>query len=297
MIVFASNESILERLNGLCERTFQRHVSQLIEAGLLRRNDSSNRKRFKLRGPTNKALAFGFDLSPLIEKAPEISAFALEESKRASHAAMLRQQILSLLAASDHLSIDPAKDAQLRQVLRRKLPIDMLEHMLSTLEVAADARSRCNGTITANSEEADKMSANDQQNVGHIHKSKEEDIEIDRTELKIRAKNLSSAENLLRKLRTACPTAGTWLQSGLSTWNDVLAQVHQIASWIGISSIVYNRAETRQGRENTAATLLAILERAEKIRQPAAYFHAITLGKRSESFNVDRMLNQLMVAT
>lgn len=188
MIVFASNESILERLNGLCERTFQRHVSQLIEAGLLRRNDSSNRKRFKLRGPTNKALAFGFDLSPLIEKAPEISAFALEESKRASHAAMLRQQILSLLAASDHLSIDPAKDAQLRQVLRRKLPIDMLEHMLSTLEVAADARSRCNGTITANSEEADKMSANDQQNVGHIHKSKEEDIEIDRTELKIRAK-------------------------------------------------------------------------------------------------------------
>lgn len=292
MTVFASNRSILERLNGLCERTFQRHIAQLAEAGLLRRNDSSNGKRFRLRGPGKPGLSYGFDLSPLMEKAPEIALRAKAERDSLAYAAILRQQVLMLLS-SDHLrDVDAVREMQLRQSLRRKQPVAALEAVLSELQSHLPNEDTCNETLPEQEGHTDKLSASDSQIVGHIHKSTEEDI--DRYRGTEQHCSQSTPNKLLELLRKACPSARTWLHSGFSSWSDILSQVRQLASWIGISNPTYSAAEEAQGRENAAATLFAILERAEKIRHPAAYFYAVTVGKRSKSFNADRMLGQLL---
>lgn len=295
MTVFASNRSILERLNGLCERTFQRHITQLVEVGLLRRNDSSNRKRFRLRGPASLILSYGLDLSPLMEKADEIASRARVERDRLAYTAILRQQILKLLSSDQLSGICAARETQLRKSLRRKQPIAALEAALSELQTSLTDSDVSSEALDRSNDQSDNLSTNNSQTVGHIHESNEEDI--DRYEAPRPPMTQPARCKLLEVLRKACPSSQTWLSTGFSSWNEVLSQVRQLASWVGISNSTYTAAEQVQGRENTAATLFAILERAEKIRQPAAYFHAVTVGKRSRSFSADRMLRQLLASS
>ena len=47
------------------------------------------------------------------------------------------------------------------------------------------------------------------------------------------------------------------------------------------------------GAEKAAATVFAVIECAPRIRQPAAYFHSLTVGARSKGYRVDRFLDQI----
>lgn len=77
-IVFASNKSLLERVQGMGMSTMRRHIAKLVEMGLITRNYSPNGKRYRRRARNGAPeCKFGFDLQNLLKRAPEI--FQLEE--------------------------------------------------------------------------------------------------------------------------------------------------------------------------------------------------------------------------
>jgi len=295
MIVFASNRTILERLNGLCERTFQRHVGELCEAGLVRRNDSSNGKRFRMRRSAEMALSYGFDLSPLIEQASPIAEAAQAQRHRAAHVAMLRQQILKRLANRDEIALSPSREAELRLFLRRDQSVEALNELLNALQTSSTSPEEVVSEEATSLAKTTNLSASNRHFVGHHHKSKENDIDKDTSSVRPDTGSKHPSE-FLEKLRKACPTSSEWLSKGLSTWREIFEQLQQLASWAGISGAVYAKAEHQNGPEKTGTTLLAILESADRIKHPAAYFYAVTLGQRAASFSTEILLNRLTAA-
>ncbi|SCW95748.1 plasmid replication protein RepC [Ancylobacter rudongensis] len=84
MLVWPSNELLCER-TGLGERTVRLAARQLITMGILRAKDSPNGKRFAQRNAKGQIVtAYGFDLSPLIERQEEWQQqlTALQEHER-----------------------------------------------------------------------------------------------------------------------------------------------------------------------------------------------------------------------
>lgn len=97
LVVFPSNRALSLRANGMSEATLRRHLSALVEAGLIIRRDSPNGKRFARRdGDAAVAQAFGFDLSPLVARAGEFEA-RLEALRAERRRARLIKERINLL--------------------------------------------------------------------------------------------------------------------------------------------------------------------------------------------------------
>ncbi|MGD9657591.1 MAG: plasmid replication protein RepC [Methylocystis sp.] len=94
IVVFPSNRELSIRAHGMAPATLRRHLSSLVEAGLIIRRDSPNGKRFARRGQGGEiAEAFGFDLTPLIARAAEIENLAEEVRIENRAIALLREKI------------------------------------------------------------------------------------------------------------------------------------------------------------------------------------------------------------
>ena len=72
LVVYPSNRTICERLNGMPCSTMRRHLARLVAVGLIIRRDSPNGKRYSRRYAGEK-IAFGFDLTPLAARFQEFS--------------------------------------------------------------------------------------------------------------------------------------------------------------------------------------------------------------------------------
>lgn len=149
MICFASNDTLSTRFGGMPESTLRRHISALVQAGVILRHDSPNRKRYAKRVRGSVAIAFGFDLGPLACMADEIDALARTytarvEERAALHSAVLvsRQRLNDRLEA---LGVDPEAVhehshllARTRLFLRRKDNNEDLQTLLSEYETALE---------------------------------------------------------------------------------------------------------------------------------------------------------------
>src|SRR6202166_371551 len=79
LIVFPSNQQLALRAHGMAPATLRRHLAALIDCGLIIRRDSPNGKRYARKGKGGEiALAFGFDLAPLVVRAEEFEGMAQE---------------------------------------------------------------------------------------------------------------------------------------------------------------------------------------------------------------------------
>ena len=122
LTVYASNETLCFRAKGLTDRQLRRHLETLESAGLIRRRDSANGKRFPVMQHGKPVGAFGLDLSPLFAQADELLALALRRREEAAELRGLKAQILQLRAACSDLSLDDAIAAfvdGLRNLVRR----------------------------------------------------------------------------------------------------------------------------------------------------------------------------------
>ena len=98
LVVFASNAVLAERANGMEERVLRRHIARLCAAGLLRRKDSATGKRFPLKADGVIRDAFGLDLTPLLERHPELTRQAEEARRREEELRSIRAEALALRA-------------------------------------------------------------------------------------------------------------------------------------------------------------------------------------------------------
>jgi replication initiation protein RepC len=99
LVVFPSNKALSQRAHGMAGTTLWRHLTALVAAGLIQRRDSPNGKRYARKGEGGEdrfSDAFGFDLTPLVARAPEFEALA-EAARIERRQRYLRKERISLL--------------------------------------------------------------------------------------------------------------------------------------------------------------------------------------------------------
>ena len=97
----------------------------------------------------------------------------------------------------------------------------------------------------------------------------------------------------LAYLLGVCPTLVTYAKDGISGWRDVITTAGLVRSMLGISPDAWRRACEAMGAPAAAATVAAILERAEHIRSPGGYLRALTERAEQGKFSVKPMLAAL----
>jgi replication initiation protein RepC len=98
LVVFPSNKALGLRAHGMAEKTLRRHLAALVESGLIIRRDSPNGKRYARKDATGEerfSHVYGFDLTPLVGRAPEFESLA-EDLRRATRARAVLKERISL---------------------------------------------------------------------------------------------------------------------------------------------------------------------------------------------------------
>lgn len=271
-VVFASNRKLCERAEGISQSSLRRHIRALVSAGLARRVDSPNGKRFAMQTQGLEDLAFGIDLEPLRARAAEITAAMIALRQNAREIRHLRKMLGHLIWRLEQRDANhPLLDA-MRKSLRQKLQVE-------------DYRLLCDdmASLLASFDFTPDMTASSAQNDCHKINIKQEIRITDSAILTDEASSEAQAV-LLRKAQEMMPKALDLIPEPVTTWRDLQQRTPQIAQWSGIRTDVFESAAQRSGQALSTMAALFIVQNIDRIRKPAAYFHALTTGNRRRSF-------------
>ena len=278
--VFASNDEICRRVGGIDERTLRRHIDRFVELCFMKRHDSPNRKRYRVKSSEGLSISYGLSLAPLLARAGELlaAAQAMENARRGR--VFLRKQILTKLAQIDEADPENELTHQVRRVLRRKLSIAEYRALLDELE------AQCKQMSTAvDAPEPMKLPANDGRTVRHHSKSKKEQKDLE---------SGTHSETLpLQTLTTVCDQATSFATNSLRNWHDVESHARTLAPMMGIHESTFEKAARKIGSQKASCAIFIILQMSNRIRDFGAYFHSITLGRRETDFNPSLLLERL----
>jgi replication initiation protein RepC len=191
LVVFPSNAQLSLRAYGMAPATLRRHLSALVEAGLIFRKDSPNGKRFsrKARFTGSEGAgegadgreAFGFNISPLIARACEIEELAQQVREERYRLKMLKERLSLLRRDIDkliELGVEalPDIDWQAKHTLFRAI-VDALPRQADSeaLELAVDGLECLHLQISKlleNKLNSQNMSANESHSERHKQNSK-----------------------------------------------------------------------------------------------------------------------------
>jgi replication initiation protein RepC len=278
--VFASNNSLCERIGGIDERTLRRHINRLVECGFIRRHDSSNGKRYRVRSSDGECVSFGLCLTPLLERANELITLAENIENERRDKMFLRKQILAKLAhLEDH---DPQNSFlnETRKILRRKLTVGEYRALLKTTDVECK-------TVTALAKGPNtlQLPANDGQTVRHQSTSNK-----DRKDLEGDTNSTTPPPQLLTSV---CDQAMSFASQKLVSWMDIENHARTLAPMMGIHAYAFEKAKNAIGAQKASCAIFIILQLGNSVKDFGAYFHAITLGKRQKQFDPCTFLERL----
>jgi replication initiation protein RepC len=321
MVVFPSNKSICERLNGMPCSTMRRHIARLVDAGLLMRRDSPNGKRY-VRKHGEERVAFGFDLSPLYCRSEEV-ARAAEAVREAEDRVRRLREVVSLmrrdLAALAEFGeeIQPGLGLwdQLRdkavltaRALRRKLTLEELSAYRVELEALLDhVRNVIDGP------ETEKMNTNDASFEHHHHNSNKEsidlepalekggaaagapDVETDAPGADVEKEDTRRMPKIpLHLVIAGCPSLKTFYQGDIRHWHQLFDAACHVQPAMGISASAWEEAQRFMGPEQASIVVVAMLERFADIRSPGGYLRALTSKAAAGEFSCGPMVMALM---
>ena len=308
-IVFASNARLSERLHGMPESTLRRHLAQLVRVGLIARHDSPNRKRFARNRGGAIALAFGFDLSPLVVQSDMIETAAQAAEERRERLQALRDRVLVLRHALIRQGGAEGVANEAGRILRRKpdeAALTLLENALrDALESPATIVDEAEAEPVSPAPSTGQMSASDGENERHIQDSIKPYFDSER---QIGPKNAlsHSADNIdgqgkepkkgvtLAEVVAACKEVKSFFPEAMRNWSDIVRIGDQIAPMLGIDPPVLNEAKRDMGAESAAVTVLCLLEKAATIRSPGAYLRRLTQMARNGAFSLNPMVAALV---
>ena len=306
-IVFPSNRTLSDRLNGMPESTLRRHLSQLVTLGIVSRHSSPNGKRFARRVGQGIQLAFGFDLSPLARHAQQLFSVAHQADLTQQRLRILRDQIavlrIALIEAGQDVGTALLEVARL--TLRRKSEETTLIKLHQQLQDAVTLHSTVE---TAPVEETvfAKMSTAGSLNERHIQDSIEYTFDSENDGPKItnangtkKTKQAMKTDNEadLAQVLNACPEFQDFYPEPVRQWEDLDHVAENLSPMIGIDLPVLQEARAAMGRRQAATAVLCILQRLPDIRSPGAYLRRLTQKARSGHFSVMPMLNALSLHT
>jgi len=279
--VFASNNSICQRVGGIDERTLRRHINRFVELGFIKRNDSSNRKRYRVRSSGGECISFGLSLTPLLQRAGELIALAQQMENSRRDRIFLRKQILTRLAYLEESGPENSLVQETRKVLRRKLSLPEYRILL------ANADAECQLLSTAvDTPKTMKLPANDGQTVRHQSRSEEERKDLEGET------NIETPEP--HHLTSVCDQATSFTTKPLRDWHDIEDHARTLAPMMGIHGNTFEKAKNAVGARKASCAIFIILQLGTRIRDFGAYFHAITMGQRRHQFNPSELIQHML---
>lgn len=301
LTVFPSNAALSERAHGMAEATLRRHLAALVRAGLLVRHDSPNGKRYAVRGNDGAlALAFGFDLRPLLVRAPEIAAKAADVRALVTRCKRLRERIR--LALRDIAKLlewlapvgQPAGAlADLSRQFRRRLEEEALEQLAHEAETLR--QSLASRVIIA--DETEEMSGSDCENERHQQNTDKDSYEsepcIEQTQREGRVHQLPPPLPLPLVLKAA-PDIVPYARHGLDTWSDLLATAETIRPMMGISPDAWAEARRVMGPVVAAIVLACMLQDIARLRSPGGYLRSLSAKAADGGFSAGAMVMALL---
>lgn len=303
-IVYPANATICARLNGMPCSTMRRHLSALVNAGLLIRRDSPNGKRFK-REHSGQSQAFGFDLSPLLIRFDEIKDLADQVRNQDAHikqlrlnASLMRRDLaaLSELARIERPDLDIwdayADLASLTaRTLRRTLTADDLEQLTQKIANAlADLQTTIDQVFPQ------EMSSTDAQNEQH-HQNSIKEIEV-KKEVPVRLADDPVIEGeasqrptvSIRLVSAVCLELKSFVSEPLRSWSDLIEAADRIRPMMGVSNSVWQSAISAMGIEQASVVLAAMLERFPEIRSSNGYLRYLSAKANAGTFICSPMI-------
>lgn len=306
LVVFPSNAALSERAHGMAESTLRRHIAALVRAGLILRHDSPNGKRYAARGRDGGVIrAFGFNLRPLLVRAPEVLNAAREVQDEEDARRRLREEVIVLrrdalklldFATSEGKAVDVLHDManELRLGLRRKLDLHGLEALKRLTQRLLSALHAM--LIASDS------SASDSQNERHHQNSEQDSSEsehhLDRAGIRDAALESPNAAPALplRLVLRACPDIATFAQGVPRSWAEMVAAAQYLCGMMGVTPDTWREACRNMGAPVAAVTLAAILQAMERIKNPGAYLRTLARKAGQGAFSPVPMVMALLNA-
>lgn len=300
LIVFPSNRKLAERAHGMAESTLRRHLGALVRAGLIHRHDSPNGKRYVRRGQHGEiAIAFGFDLAPLVAQAEEIAAIADAMRVAAMRLQLTRERTsLRLRDAAKLLELveeqgrarpsDVEVLAEARRAVRRKSSQEELEAIEADLAAVSDHLKTLLTPL-----ETEKMNGSDNHTERHHHNSKPDISDIEPS-LKKAEEDRSLPPIPLALVAKACPEIALYASDYIRSWRDLRTASAFVRGMLGISENAWLDACETMGTDVAAIVVACILQRFDAIRSPGGYLRALTEKAGQGAFSPGPMVMALL---
>lgn len=301
MLVWPSNEYLVER-TGIPERSVRYALARLLELGLIVAKDSPNGKRFAQRSPRGQIIkAFGFDLSPLLNRLPELRdrLQAIKEAER-ERMAVFDDLTIHRRAAQEALrtiaEIFPEIDIE--ELTGRALELVRNTPRRSTTgsaDAARDAwrelREVAEATYYAASagnscrhKDTNKYAPDQSCNNGY------EDVrEPERPAVAVNAEDLARA----------CPDAMEFIGTVRSDW-ELISAVARMRGAFGVSPSAWEEAAREIGGLGAAATLVYVIQMqmrpapgSDPIKNAGGYFRVMMRLVREGRINIGEEIAKL----
>lgn len=319
LIVWPSNEQLIARANGISPATLRRHLSVLVECGLIIRRDSPNGKRFARRSRAGEIeQAYGFDLSPIVARAVEFRdmAEAVQAEKKAFRVArerltLLRRDIVKMIDAGIEEDV-PGNWGRVLQTyqaiisrLSRTAPRQLVEDICAELhELHVEIRD-----VLESFTKTQNPNANESHSERHIQNSNPDSIsesEYGSRKKKEAGGSPAETDNVrslpkrdlpLSIVLDACPNLREAAQSGeIRHWRDFLAATELVRTMLGISPSAWQEAREVMGEVQAAIALAAIYQRSDQINSAGGYLRSLTDKAREGKFSTWPMVMALLRA-
>lgn len=299
LVVFPSNKALSLRAHGMAETTLRRHISALVEAGLVIRRDSPNGKRYARKdGAGEIETAYGFDLSPVLARAEEFENLATEIAADRRSATMARERVtiyrrdiakmLETGGVGEPWQCFRDAFAALCYRLPRKVTPVTLQPLVDALHALVVQIGQALEELIPNQ----TMEGNDAQNDAHIENSKTHTI----IELEPAIEKAVGRPVPLSVVRSACPDIAMYDKDGVKTWRDLIATAEVVRGMLGISASAWEAARVAMGEQGAAIAISGILQRAEAIKSPGGYLRGLTERSRAGEFSPWPMMMALLRA-
>lgn len=305
MVVFPSNQSVCDRLNGMPSSTMRRHLANLVAAGVILRRDSPNGKRY-LRLHASGPQAFGFDLSPLprlfgriLSLADQIRAEAAEIAELRERINLMRRDLRGLwdyANASAQAINAPCPTAldDLARHLRRKLSRDELKNIAHQLaQMLLELQSHPTFTEVSSSS-AEEMSTNNARIEQHYQSSNKDLHESESCQGTKASVTAAPSKMPLDLVLSACPEILEYALDPVHDWQGFQRLAEHIRPMMGICGSAWAQAKRSMGDSEAAITLAAMLQRMGEIRSPGSYLRSLSSKAVEGIFTSGPMIRALM---
>jgi replication initiation protein RepC len=322
LIVFPSNDRLALRAKGMAPTTMRRHLALLVDAGIIIRRDSPNGKRFARKTAGGSiSHAFGFDLAPIVARAPEFKTLAEEvQADRCAlkyareRISLARRDIVKIIttgleegvpipATGQGPSTWEGVHALYRTIIARIPRVGALAEIEPIAEELTAFADRLLNTLETHIETI-KMGTNERQSGRHIQNSNTN--RFPELEPRLREGGAARAEPNqqpsaatersypLGMVLKACPDLADYAKGGISNWRDFLAASAVVRPMLAISPSAWEEAQTVMGEAAAAIVVACILQRATAIKSAGGYLRELTRKAESGQFSLGPMLMALI---